>query len=447
MAWLKLLYKRTISIATMYTGTFIVVMILNQLIFFGFCLNPICLVAAMPHVLLITVVLGSWFNKENDWGKRPDKPAAVRAEPKATPLRERSIKELSKERQANDRAKISRREIPAIKRARKNLQRAEYGGMAKILRFQTFKDAAEWSRQGPNRVFTLSSDGSCYVPKETVSYKKIVGSETAKNSIATSHAITQETVHQSQYRISTLSKGGGKFRTIYIPDPELKLKLRSFLPALQKVAATHDRHKVCHGFMTGRSCVTNAMQHIGYRYTVSLDIQEFFDSVGAAHLAGKVPDEILSSCLIKGAPRQGLPTSPLIANIALTDADSQIVDSLNLMKSRFSYTRYADDITISIDDKKSISRVLFLVRDALAHRGFTVNERKTQIQSATNGRRIVTGIGVDAHNLHATRKTLKNMRAALHQKKTRAARGLLEWALCKQPGQKNVSYQNSIGIR
>ena len=62
------LWERTKSVAKMYTGTFIVVMVLNQLVFFGFCLNPICLIAAMPHVLLITVFIGSWLNKESGWG-------------------------------------------------------------------------------------------------------------------------------------------------------------------------------------------------------------------------------------------------------------------------------------------------------------------------------------------------------------------------------------------
>jgi hypothetical protein len=62
------LWERTKSIAKLYTGTFIVVMILNQLLFFGFCLNPICIVAAMPHVLFITALIGSWLNKESGWG-------------------------------------------------------------------------------------------------------------------------------------------------------------------------------------------------------------------------------------------------------------------------------------------------------------------------------------------------------------------------------------------
>ncbi len=62
------LWEKTKSIASLYTGTFIVVMILNQLLFFGFCLNPICLIAAMPHVLFITAFIGSWLNKESGWG-------------------------------------------------------------------------------------------------------------------------------------------------------------------------------------------------------------------------------------------------------------------------------------------------------------------------------------------------------------------------------------------
>ena len=65
------LWSKTKEVAATYTGTFIVVMILNQLLFFGFCLNPICLTAAMPHVLLITIVLGTFINKVTNWGEKP----------------------------------------------------------------------------------------------------------------------------------------------------------------------------------------------------------------------------------------------------------------------------------------------------------------------------------------------------------------------------------------
>ena len=71
--WFKELWIRTKVVAATYTGTFIVVMFLNQLLFFGLCLNPICLVAAMPHVLAITVVIGTWLNFRNKSGEEKGK--------------------------------------------------------------------------------------------------------------------------------------------------------------------------------------------------------------------------------------------------------------------------------------------------------------------------------------------------------------------------------------
>ena len=70
--WFKELWIRTKVVAATYTGTFIVVMFLNQLLFFGFCLNPICLVAAMPHCLAITVFIGTWINLWNKPGEEKE---------------------------------------------------------------------------------------------------------------------------------------------------------------------------------------------------------------------------------------------------------------------------------------------------------------------------------------------------------------------------------------
>ena len=63
---LNKLWKKTKEVASLYTGTFIVVMLLNQLLFFGLCLNPVCLIAAMPHVLFITVIIGTWLNRKGN---------------------------------------------------------------------------------------------------------------------------------------------------------------------------------------------------------------------------------------------------------------------------------------------------------------------------------------------------------------------------------------------
>lgn len=80
------LWQRTQYVASTYTGTFIVIMLLNQLLFFGFCLNPICLIAAMPHVLFITAIVGSWINNLKSWGAG-DPEDADRRENKVYPVR------------------------------------------------------------------------------------------------------------------------------------------------------------------------------------------------------------------------------------------------------------------------------------------------------------------------------------------------------------------------
>lgn len=68
MNFFKNLYSKTKKIASIYGTIFITIMFLNQLLFFGLCLNPVCLIAAMPHVLFITIVIGTWWYRPN-WRK------------------------------------------------------------------------------------------------------------------------------------------------------------------------------------------------------------------------------------------------------------------------------------------------------------------------------------------------------------------------------------------
>lgn len=58
--WFKELWIRTKEVALTYIVTFVVVMFLNQLLFFRLCSELYCLVAALPHVSVITFFLGTW---------------------------------------------------------------------------------------------------------------------------------------------------------------------------------------------------------------------------------------------------------------------------------------------------------------------------------------------------------------------------------------------------
>jgi len=171
-----------------------------------------------------------------------------------------------------------------------------------------------------------------------------------------------------------------------------------------------------------------------------VDIKDFFDNVTAAHLSGLISDEVIQKCFLDGSPRQGLPTSPVIADIAFAGVDKEIVSHLRDIEYSATYTRYADDLYVSFDDQDNLERIESVINAAVRNNGFRLNSRKRRLQFSSDGRRIITGIGVDESSIYASRKTKKKLRAAIHQRNLASARGLHEWALCKLPKSMEKTY-------
>lgn len=235
------------------------------------------------------------------------------------------------------------------------------------------------------------------------------------------------------YKIVKIPKKNGFYREICIVDDNTKKELKKLLPVLEKRHLKLDKLKANYAFIKGRNCVLNALQHVGYNFTLSLDLENFFDSVTPIHLQRLVEPSLLRKCLIEGSPKQGLPTSPLLASIAFTPYDEKIHSILQNLKIPAVYTRYADDLTFSFNKKEYSGQIQFTVGQVLASSGFLINNRKTKLQNLKNGRIIITGIGIDKNGLHPTRKTRKKIRAATHQRNLDSLRGLLEWEKCKLP--------------
>lgn len=221
-----------------------------------------------------------------------------------------------------------------------------------------------------------------------------------------------------------IDKGNGKTRLIYAPSHAEKRALRSVLGDLNRKAVS----TAAHGFVRNRSPVTCAQQHVGHKFTVTMDLADFFDSINESHLKGKLSNEIIAKVLVDGAPRQGLPTSPAVANLAALELDKAI-QKLN-EKYQFIYTRYADDLAFSCDEESVVDCILKTVPQIVRRCGFTLNESKTKVHNSQ--RRIIVGVAVD-EGLHIPRKIKRKMRAAKHQGNTSSLAGLEEWAKLKLP--------------
>lgn len=243
-------------------------------------------------------------------------------------------------------------------------------------------------------------------------------------------------------RVFRIPKGNGKVRVIYAPSREEKRACRTWLPHLNKALESlpYRVKDAIHGFRRGRSSVTNAWAHRDRAHTVSFDIASFFDSITLEHIchaffaAGLEIASVAredSGLTVDGAPRQGLPTSPAIANLVAAAIDADILEALKGDRTAV-YSRYADDLTVSTNRQETVDAMLRAVPEIVARHGFQIAEHKTRVQHASAGRRVITGVAVD-REVHPTRRMKRRLRAAEHQHNTPQAAGLSEWTRCRLP--------------
>ncbi len=213
-------------------------------------------------------------------------------------------------------------------------------------------------------------------------------------------------------KLITIPKKSGGKRIICVQGPHEKHKYRYIG---YKLARFYEKHapdqNICHGFVEGRSPISNARQHLNKQFSLSLDLKDFFDTVNSDLLFKAGVNNVLANdaCYL-GTTKQGLSSSPAAANCAALPMDKKILEII--WQKNIVYTRYADDLTFSSDNLQD----LLILRDdklppLIKECGFSINDKKTRIQSAKFGRRIITGVAVD-NDIYPTKKQRKTLRAA-----------------------------------
>lgn len=249
------------------------------------------------------------------------------------------------------------------------------------------------------------------------------------------------------YRDFNLKKPGSKSsRKISAPDDNLKAYQRTKLPELERIynslISGSDIQNIAHGFITGRNCVSAAIQHIGFELTLMMDISKFFDSVTKDMIMNISPEASADKNYFHQGnyTPQGFATSPILANIA----SIPFIETINnLLKAiygigNFAFTIYADDIQISINRTRAEkyreeNSIINKIHDIAKVYGFNINKNKTRVRYAKYGYRRILGINVGAESIQATRKTLKKIRAADHQGNHHSKGGLTSWSMCYLP--------------
>ncbi len=227
---------------------------------------------------------------------------------------------------------------------------------------------------------------------------------------------------RSHYIEHEIPKRSGGVRLIHAPKPITRWVQRWILSNILQRIPPSD---AAHGFVKGRSILTNAAPHAGKSIVLSADIQDFFPSVSLATVAGifgwmGYPQEvartlgILSTCLV-GRRRvlpQGAPSSPALTNLICWKLDRRLEGLAR--KFGATYTRYADDLTFSGDRefKNGLKRFLPLLWRIVKDEGFRLNKAKTRF-SRKGQRQTVTGLVVNQRP-NVCRQRVRRLRAILH---------------------------------
>jgi retron-type reverse transcriptase len=251
------------------------------------------------------------------------------------------------------------------------------------------------------------------------------------------HAEAAEQTHYSYFEIP--KRSGGK-RLLSAPKPSLAAAQQWVLANLLEKLPTEPP---AHGFVKGRSTLSNALPHLKQGVVVNLDLSDFFPTISFVRVRGFFEKlgyspavATLLALLCTEPPRhtvefsgkryqvatgpralpQGACTSPALSNQISRALDKRLTGMGN--KHGWIYTRYADDLTFSAPAEKQaeIGMLLARVRHIVTEEGFALNPKKGRIQRAAR-RQTVTGVVVN-EKPGLPREEVRRLRAILHQAKT-----------------------------
>lgn len=244
------------------------------------------------------------------------------------------------------------------------------------------------------------------------------------------------------YDSFTIPKKNGGERVIHAPKKELKFLQKKLADVLWEyhLESIESKSKdknfktpvLSHAFEKGKSIITNSQMHRNKKYILNIDLKNFFDSFNFGRVRGffikdrdfavspEIATVIAQIACYQGKLPQGAPSSPIITNLITRILDYRIVKIAK--KYRFTYSRYADDMTFSTNRElnsnklrasKELDNFLTELEEVIISSGFEINPKKTRLSNNMQ-RQEVTGLVVNK-KINVKREYIKNTRAMAFQ--------------------------------
>lgn len=185
------------------------------------------------------------------------------------------------------------------------------------------------------------------------------------------------------YRKAIIRKKSGEPRIIHAPSKILRA-VQAWI--LRYILDKVEPHSAATGFRKGFSIQENTAPHRSNRYFVILDLKDFFPSIkfyqvfqlfhtlGYSRNASRILTKL---CTCDDHLPQGGVTSPSISNLVTRRLDLRLTGLSNV--KNFMYTRYADDLTFSSNNRIILKSMVRVIRRIIDSEGYTINERKFRV--------------------------------------------------------------------
>lgn len=217
------------------------------------------------------------------------------------------------------------------------------------------------------------------------------------------------------YKTIKIPKKTKGYRELSVPISTLKYIQKWILRnILDKVPSS----QYVTGFEKEMSIMENAKRHLNKECVINIDLKDFFPSITNQMVysifynlgySKKMSNIFTTICTYKKVIPQGAPTSPKLSNLCCKQLDKRI--GALCKKYEATYSRYADDITIS--GKKYIENILKTVKLIVEDEEFKLNDNKTRILYKGQ-RQEVTGLNLNSGKVTIPKSYKKELQKEIY---------------------------------
>lgn len=250
--------------------------------------------------------------------------------------------------------------------------------------------------------------------EETIA--KIEEMRTVIHRFCETYSSMYEKPRREMYHTFYIPKKSGGLRQIDQPEPDLMNALNKVKYILENVCGGL-HHTAAYAYVKGRSAVNAVERHQSFnsKWFLKTDFSNFFGNTTQSFVMRMLSQvfpfceiiktengrqdfgRMLELCFLDGGLPQGTPASPTITNLMMIPFDYEL--SKKLTSRAYVYTRYADDILISAEERFPYRDVVATIRETLREMEapFDLKDEKTRF-SSRNGSNWNLGVMLNKDN-------------------------------------------------